>query len=64
MHNDLYRPLQGRKAMLTFESCKEVEVAGNRVAPDVLGENVAAGNLDPAEIATPRGQGIARPEPS
>ncbi len=62
MHNDLYRPWQGRKAMLTFEACRNVVVAGNTVDPDALGRNVAAARMNPAEITIAPGQGISGPE--
>jgi hypothetical protein len=62
LHNDLYRPWQGRKAMPAFEACRNVEVAGNQVAADALGRNVAAARMDPAEITVAPGQGISGPE--
>ncbi len=60
-HNTQYKPWQGRKAMLTFEGCKNVEVSGNNVAEDTLGRNAVANKMNPAEIRVAPGQGIAGP---
>jgi hypothetical protein len=60
-HNNLYRPWQGRKAMLTFEACKRVEISGNRVAREALGRNVAALKMDAADITIAAGQEITGP---
>lgn len=38
--NKIYKPWQGRKAMLTFEACRDVNVSGNKIAADVLGQNI------------------------
>jgi len=61
-HNTLYTPWQGRKAMLTFEACKNVSVSGNKVATDALGKNIATVNMDPAELTLAPGQGISGPD--
>ena len=61
-HNTLYTPWQGRKAMLTFEACKNVSVSGNKVAADALGKNIATVNMDPAEVTLAPGQGISGPD--
>ena len=60
--NTQYKPWQRYKAMLTFEGCRNVVVSGNKVAADVLGKNVAADKMDPAEITIAPGQGISGPE--
>jgi hypothetical protein len=57
-HNTMYKPWQGRKAMLTFEACKDVKVSGNKVAEDALGKNVATKRMGPAEVIVAPGQGI------
>ena len=57
-HNTHYKPWQGRKAMLTFEGCKNVEVSGNKIADDVLGKNIRIVKMKPAEVAVAPGQGI------
>jgi hypothetical protein len=57
-HNTLYRPWQGRKAMLTFEGCRNVQVTGNRIADGVLGKNIAAVNMSREEITVGPGQAI------
>lgn len=60
-HNSGYKPWQGRKAMLTFEGCKKVQVSGNRIADDVLGKNISIGKMKPAEVTLAPGQGILGP---
>ena len=57
-HNGQYKPWQGRKAMLTFEGCKNVVVSGNKIANDVLGKNIRIVKMNPAEVAVVPGQGI------
>ncbi len=57
-HNTKYKPWQGRKAMLTFEACKDVEVSGNKIADDVLGRNIAISKMDKAEVTVEAGQNI------
>jgi len=59
-HNTQYRPWQGRKAMLTFEGCLDVQVTGNRIADDVLGKNIDAVNMSRAEIRLGPGQAIVQ----
>jgi hypothetical protein len=61
-HNTLYKPWQGRKAMLTFEGCKNVSVSDNRIAAEVLGKNVSIVNMNPAEVTVAPGQGIGGKE--
>jgi len=57
-HNTNYTPWQGRKAMLTFEACKNVEIKGNHIADDVLGKNIDARKMNPKEITIEPGQNI------
>ena len=57
-HNTKYEPWQGRKAMLTFEGCKNVEVKNNKIADDVLGKNISIVKMDAAEVMVGNGQGI------
>jgi hypothetical protein len=57
-HNTQYKPWQGRKAMLTFEGCKNVDVGGNQIAADVLGKNIRIVKMNAAEVAVVPGQGI------
>ena len=60
-HNTQYHPWQGRKAMLTFEGCKNVAVSGNKIADDVLGKNIRTVKMNPAEVAVAPEQGILPP---
>jgi hypothetical protein len=62
-HNTQYRPWQGRKAMLTFEACKRVEVSGNKLADDVLGKNIALLKTKLSDLTLAPGQGIKEPQP-
>ena len=62
-HNTLYKPWVGRKAMLSFEACRNVKVEGNKIADDVLGKNIDAVKMDIKEITVAPGQGIKLPEP-
>jgi len=57
--NTQYKPWQGRKAMLTFEACKDVEVKGNRIADDVLGKNIRTVKMKPSEVTVGPGQAIS-----
>jgi len=57
-HNTQYKPWQGRKAMLTFEGCKNVNVSGNHIADDVLGKNISTVKMKPAEVTVAPGQGM------
>lgn len=57
-HNTRYKPWQGRKAMLTFEGCKAVDVSGNQIADDVLGKNIRTVKMPAAEVVVAPGQGI------
>ncbi|MCK4564538.1 MAG: right-handed parallel beta-helix repeat-containing protein, partial [Verrucomicrobia bacterium] len=57
-HNTEYEPWQGRKAMLTFEGCKNVEVKNNKIADDVLGKNISIVKMDAGEVVVGSGQGI------
>ena len=57
-HHTQYQPWQGRKTMLTFEGCKNVNVSGNHIADDVLGKNISTVKMNPAEVAVAPGQGI------
>ena len=57
-HNTQFKPWQGRKAMLTFEGCKAVDVSGNKIADDVLGKNIHIVKMKPSEVAVAPGQGI------
>jgi len=57
-HNAQYKPWQGRKAMLTFEGCKNVNVSGNHLADDVLGKNISTAKMNPAGVTVAPGQGI------
>ena len=60
-HNTQYTPWQGRKAMLTFEACQNVQVTRNEVAADALGKNVQAVNMPPDQIVVGPDQGITGP---
>ena len=57
-HNTKYKLWQGRKAMLTFEGCKNVNVSGNHIADDVLGKNISILKMNPAEVTVAPGQGM------
>ena len=57
-HNTQYKPWQGRKALLTFEGCKAVDVRGNKLADAVLGKNIRIVKMQPAEVTVLPGQGI------
>jgi len=57
-HNTQYKPWQGRKAMLTFEGCKKVEVKGNMIAADVLGKNISTVKMKPEDLTIAPGQGL------
>ena len=57
-HNTQYKPWQGRKTMLTFEGCKNVNVSGNHIAGDVLGKNISTVKMNPAEVDVTPGQGV------
>ena len=57
-HNTQFKPWQGRKAMLTFEGCKAVDISGNTIADDVLGKNIRIVKMKPAEVTVVPGQGI------
>ncbi|MCX6996708.1 MAG: alpha-1,3-galactosidase B [Kiritimatiellaeota bacterium] len=57
-HHTQYQPWQGRQAMLTFEGCKHVVVAGNRIAADALGKNISIVKMNPAEVTVAPGQGV------
>jgi hypothetical protein len=59
-HNTLYKPWQGRKAMLTFEGCKDVQVKGNKIADDVLGKNISLIKMDAKEVTVGKGQKIKK----
>jgi hypothetical protein len=59
-HNMEYQPWQGRKAMLTFEGCKDVEVKGNKIADDVLGRNIRTVKMNADEVTVGAGQNIVR----
>lgn len=60
-HNTQFKPWQGRKAMLPFEACKQVEVSGNKIADDALGKNIALVKMQPSELTLTPGQGMAEP---
>jgi hypothetical protein len=61
-HNTLYRPWQGRKAMLTFEGCRDVQVTGNRIEEGVLGKHIDAVHMSRDEITVGPGQAIVECE--
>jgi hypothetical protein len=58
-HNTKYNSWQGRKAMLTFEGCKNVQVKGNKVADDVLGKNIRTVKMDAGEVTVGKGQNLS-----
>jgi len=58
VHNTQYTPWQGRKAMLTFEGCKDVQVKGNKIADDVLGKNISIVKMSRHEVTVGEGQNI------
>ena len=59
-HNTQYQPWHKRQAMLTFESCKDVNVRGNKIANDVPGKNISIVNMDIVDVSVGQGQNIAR----
>lgn len=61
-HNTLYQPWQGRKAMLTFEGCRNVNVVGNRLADDVLGKNISTLRMRRSEVSVTPGQSVIENE--
>lgn len=40
IRSKMYQPFHHRKQMLTFESCKKIQVMGNKLDGDVLGKNI------------------------
>jgi len=58
-HNSLYKPWQGRKAMLTFEGCRNVSINGNSIADDALGKNIITLRMKPSDVTVAEGQGIS-----
>ena len=57
-HNTTYKPWQGRKAMLTFEGCKAVQIEGNEISNDVLGRNIDILGMDAGEVTIGKEQNI------
>jgi hypothetical protein len=54
-----HAPWHGRRATMTFQSCRGVTVEGNAVDPDLLGRNIALVDTDLSELALAPGQGLA-----
>jgi hypothetical protein len=61
-HNTQFTAWQGRKALLTFEACKNVEVGDNRIAADVVGRNIALVKMNSDELSLAPGQNIIGPQ--
>jgi hypothetical protein len=58
MRSHAHRPWHRRHATMTFASCRDVTVVGNRVDPDLLGKNVALIDTEPSELALAPDQGL------
>lgn len=46
----MYEPFHHRKQMLTFESCKKIQVMGNKFEGDVLGKNIELSGTKLSEL--------------
>ena len=53
-----FSPFHSRKFTFSFESCKRVEITGNKFNGDILGKNISFEKMDRREIKADNSQGL------
>lgn len=53
-----FRPFHARKAMISLESCQQVEIKQNRLIGEVLGKNIRLLDTPASEVVVDKGQGM------
>jgi hypothetical protein len=58
IRSTMYQPSHNRKATVTLEACKNVQISGNILEGDILGKNIVLINTKRSDLKSDKNQGL------